>query len=179
MSSPTLYWKKMSGHVLIPYTKKIEFKVLGIAGRDDENVVALIPFFGENDLNYDGESTFKEWIQGKVPFGGPATTFNSPLKALVKATINDPDFTDQHGDDGRQTILSSAQQLHTRLCVVSSSVVIADAYVTLLLGPVLGLVVKQAVKGGLKQFFINQLAKQASKQAVLKTFHIDSQQVRI
>jgi hypothetical protein len=144
---------------------------IGIAFRTHDAPIGYFPFYGANDFNFSGDTSFKEEVLARLPIS--LSSVASPHSLLIKETAGDVEFLGS-GDEKLEDIQQLVKNDLLRHAMVSASGVFIDGIMVALGGPAIKSVVNQLIKSKVKQFVLSRAISGAAKKYLKENSGFDA-----
>lgn len=144
---------------------------LGIAFRTQDAPIGYFPFYGSNDFDFSGETSFKEMVLARLPINlsSPA----SPHTLLLQATAEDVEFLGSGNEQLKDTqkLVQNDLLSHAMRC---ASGVFIDGVMMALGGTAIKSLVQQFTKSKIKQFIFSKSISSAGKSWLKTQANVDA-----
>ena len=163
-----IYWK------LIEAAPKGVQMPIGIAFRTMDGPIGYLPFYGANDFDFNGTTSFKEEVMARLPINLSAA--GSPHTLLLKKAWEDVEFLGA-GDGDMVDIQQQVKRDVVQHAMHCAAGVFIDGIMVSLGGPTVKTLVGQLLKSKARQFIVSKAMSAAIKQQLKAQADFDTDRI--
>jgi hypothetical protein len=147
---------------------------LGIAFRTSNAPIGYFPFYGANDFDMSGDTSFTEQVLARLPINFSAAA--SPHTLLVQEAWADVEFAGA-GDADLIDIQGALKRDTLNVAMRAASGVFIDSLMVALGGPAIKTVVEQFVQSKVRQFILSRSMSAATKALIKQHAQVDTSKI--